>query len=83
MRLIFSDPAWRQLSRLSKPVQKRVLKKIDFWLSQEKPLRFAEPLVDPQFGQWRFRVGDYRLVFDVERDTIVVLAVGHRKDIYR
>jgi len=83
MRLTFSDPAWRQLSRLDRPIQRRILKKLDFWLSQAEPLRFAERLVDPQCGQWRFRVGDFRMIFDVEGDTIVVLAVGHRKQIYR
>lgn len=58
MRLVFSDPVWRQLSRLGKPVQKRILKKLEFWLAEEEPLRFAEALVDPAFGQWRFRVGE-------------------------
>jgi len=34
-------------------------------------------------GQYRFRIGDYRVVFDIEGDTLFVLDVGHRKDIYR
>ena len=32
---------------------------------------------------WRIRVGDYRIVFDVRESTIVVMAVGHRRDVYK
>jgi mRNA interferase RelE/StbE len=34
-------------------------------------------------GAYRFRIGDYRVVFDLEGDEIVILRVGHRRDIYR
>jgi mRNA interferase RelE/StbE len=33
-------------------------------------------------GYYRIRTGDYRVVFAVEGDTIVIMQVGHRKDIY-
>ncbi len=83
MRLVFSAPAFHQLSRLDKRIQHRILSKLDFYLSQKQPLRFAERLTDTRFGQWRFRIGDFRVVFDVAKDAIKVLAVGHRRDIYR
>ena len=47
------------------------------------PLRYAMKLTDARIGDYRFRIGDYRILFDLSDDTIVVLAVGHRKDIYR
>jgi len=34
-------------------------------------------------GSWRFRVGDYRVVFDIEGKKIIVLRVGHRREVYR
>jgi len=34
-------------------------------------------------GTYRYRVGDYRIIFDIEEDKVIVLRVGHRKDIYR
>jgi mRNA interferase RelE/StbE len=40
-------------------------------------------MVDPSLGGYRFRIGDYRVIFDIEGDEIVVLRVGHRKEIYR
>jgi len=50
---------------------------------REDPFRYARKLIDPQLGSYRFRIGDYRVVFDIEGDEIVVLRVGHRKDICR
>jgi mRNA interferase RelE/StbE len=47
------------------------------------PLRYATKLTDPKIGQYRFRIGDYRIVFDLREDELMILAVAHRKDIYR
>ncbi|MBI4478399.1 MAG: type II toxin-antitoxin system RelE/ParE family toxin [Acidobacteria bacterium] len=46
-------------------------------------VRYAVKLTNPAIGQYRFRVGDYRIVFDLSESTLVIVAVGHRKDIYR
>ncbi|HEX9732057.1 MAG TPA: type II toxin-antitoxin system RelE/ParE family toxin [Thermoanaerobaculia bacterium] len=46
------------------------------------PLAGAKKLTDPRIGSFRWRIGDYRAIFDVERETVVVLRVGDRKDIY-
>jgi mRNA interferase RelE/StbE len=53
--------------------------------SAEDPRRLAKPLHGEKRGLWRFRVGDYRLICDVRAadTTVHVLAVGHRKEIYR
>lgn len=83
MKLAFSPAALRQLSRLEKSVQERIVQKLDFFIAQKQPLQFAEKLTDAQAGEGRFRVGDYRVVFDVRENTIFVLSVGHRKDIYK
>ena len=83
MNLAFSPTASRQLSRLEKSVQERIVRKLDFYLAQRQPLQFAEKLNDATAGEWRFRIGEYRVVFDVRESTILVLSVGHRKNIYR
>jgi len=49
----------------------------------EEPLRYAEKLTDPRLGTYRFRIGVYRVIFDIEGNNIVILRVGHRKNIYR
>lgn len=58
MKIIFSENAFRQLLKLERIVQKRINSKLDFYLSQNNPLDFAERLTDYQFGDWRFRIGD-------------------------
>lgn len=83
MKIIFSENAFRQLLKLERIVQKRINSKLDFYLSQNNSLDFAERLTDYQFGDWRFRIGDYRILFDVEKDKIIILKIGHRKDSYK
>ena len=79
----FKKKAAKEVDKLPPQFRKRVLKKLKFYSSQENPLRFAEKLRDRRFGEYRFRVGDYRLLFDVKEKKITILKVGHRKDIYK
>ena len=83
MEAHFSHSAFRELRKFPKPLQERIVNKLEFYLSQEKPLEFAEKLTDREVGEWRFRVGEYRVVFDVTGGMIEVLKVGHRKDVYK
>ena len=82
MKLIFSRIAFKQLSRLAPDIQNRINGKLDFYISQRAPLEFSEKLTDSKFGQWRYRVGDYRILFDINGDKIIILKIGHRKNIY-
>jgi mRNA interferase RelE/StbE len=52
-------------------------------MSSPNPLNFAEHLTDFELGEYRFRIGDHRVTFDVENDIIKILKIAHRKDIYR
>ena len=75
--------AAKELKKLPKDVGLRIISKLDFWVESGAPLIFAENLHDSTLGSYRFRIGDYRVIFDVEDETIVVLAVGHRREIYK
>ena len=83
MEFSFSRSAFNQFRKLERDVQKRIDKKLCFYLSQENPLHFADSLKDNRFGDWRFRIGDYRIFFDVEKDKLIILKVGHRKQVYK
>jgi len=78
----FKPSAVRDLRRLPKNAQKRIIRKLNFFTKSDEPLGFAETIKDKALGGYRFRIGDYRAIFDLVGDKIVVLAVGHRKDIY-
>lgn len=75
--------ASRALEKLDRKNSQRIAGKLDFWVASSAPLWFAETLTNSELGEYRFRVGDYRIIFDVEDETIVVLAVGHRREIYK
>jgi len=79
----FKKKAAKELEKLPLQIRKRILKKLKFYSLQENPLRFAEKLRDRRFGEYRFRIGDYRILCDLEDHRIIILKVGHRKDIYR
>ena len=51
----------------------------------DDPRAIAKPLKGPLATYWRFRVGDYRIICDIQdsRLVILVIAVGHRSDIYQ
>lgn len=83
MKFIFKESAAQQIRKLDRPIRIRILKKLQFYLTQQNPLKFAEPIRDSRFGHWRFRIGDCRVLFDVKDDIIIVLKLGDRKDIYK
>ena len=82
-RYEFTSIALKQLGKLPVNIQKRIIKKLDFYCRQKNSLRFADFLIDYRLGSYRFRVGDYRIVFDIESEVIVIFVVGHRREIYK
>ncbi len=47
------------------------------------PLKYAKKLRDSKLGSYRFRSGDYLIIFDLDQEAIYVLRIGHRREIYR
>jgi len=83
MRYFLKPSALQDLKRLSKSVQKRIIRKLDFYANSPDPIDFAEVIHDKSLGSYRFRVGDYRIIFDLIKNDIIVLMIGNRRDIYR
>jgi len=80
-RLVYTERAVKDLSRLSPQTKQRIGETLERYA--ETPLHYARKMVDPAMGTYRFRIGDYRVIFDIEGSDIVVLRAGHRSDIYR
>jgi len=80
-RLVYTQRAVRDINRLDAGVKKRI--GATLLRFKDNPLQYAESLTDPELGSFRFRIGDYRVIFDIEKNDIVVLRVGHRKEIYK
>lgn len=85
-RVMFSDRAKKELKKLNKNTSKFILS----WISKnlegcENPRSQGKALVANRSGQWRYRIGDYRLICQINDNLLIILAleIGHRKDIYR
>lgn len=85
MKYCFKPSAFRDLKKLPKEIQRKIIKKLDYFMDFPEPLKFAEKLKDKDLGDFRFRIGDYRMFFDVDfrNNKIVILKIGHRKNIYK
>ena len=79
--LVYTQRAIRDIKKLEATVKKRIGKTLLRY--QDNPFKHAEPLFDSTLGSYRFRTGNYRIIFDVEGDKIIILRVGHRKEIYK
>lgn len=80
-KLIYTQRAERDLAKLDAKTKERIGKTLLRF--EEEPLKYAEKPSDPILGSYRFRIGDYRVIFDIEGNEIVVLRVGHRRENYR
>jgi mRNA interferase RelE/StbE len=80
-KLVYTHRAFKGIRGFEEIVKKRIGKALERY--SENPLKYASRLIDSKLGMYRFRIGDYRVIFDIEDDKIIVLRVGHRKDIYR
>lgn len=78
------EEASRELARLDKPVGRRIAERIN-WLAANLDSIRPEALTGDLIGLYKLRVGDYRVIYEVIRNekTIVIHAVGHRREIYR
>lgn len=83
MKYNFKGNSIKEFSKLPSKVQLQIMQKLELYMSAPSPLGFAEHLTDFEFGEYRFRIGEYRVAFDVEKDVAKILKVGHRKDMYK
>jgi len=79
-KVVLTRRAVKDLEKLDDQTRKRILEKLR--TNAEDPLQQSIKLTASKLGTYRYRVGDYRVIFDLEDDTIIVLRVGNRREIY-
>ncbi|MBI4677533.1 MAG: type II toxin-antitoxin system RelE/ParE family toxin [Elusimicrobia bacterium] len=79
--LLYTRRALRDVDCLDPVARKRLARRLE--ALRLDPLGLSQKLVNSKIGQYRCRFGDYRVVFDLHGRGIVVLRVGHRREIYR
>jgi len=80
-QLVYTQRAIKDIQKLDHKDKSRIGKNLLRFTAD--PLENAKALTNSSLGSYRFRIGDYRVIFDLVGEDIVVLRVGHRKEIYR
>jgi len=83
-RIRILGAASQDLARLDKPMERRIVQRIN-WLAANLDAIRLEALTGDLAGLYKLRVGDYRVIYEVlwDEETIVIHAIGHRREIYR
>lgn len=78
--IIFSDTALKQFKKLNRDLQQRIKNSLERIII--RPESYIKRLVGEPY--YSFRVGDYRLILDIQRDKMIIfiIIIGHRRDIY-
>ena len=85
-KIELSSMARKQLHALDRTVQKKI---VDYLAERiegcKSPRHFGEALSANRAGLWRYRVGDYRIICEIQDDKVIVLVltIGHRLELYK
>ena len=84
-KVVFSELAKKNIKKLDKHTAKLILA----WIRKNlegcsDPRAHGKALTANHSGEWRYRIGDYRLICEIQDDKLIILAltIGHRRDIY-
>lgn len=83
--VVFTEKALKSLKKMDKHISSLIIGWVEKNLQGcTDPRRFGKGLTANRSGQWRYRVGDYRLLADIQDEKIIILIinVGHRRDVY-
>lgn len=82
-KIIFTAQAVKDIKNLDTVVKKQLKKKFVYFSRLDDIKVVAKKLHDFDAGEYRIRVGNYRIIFDLDKHTLVILRIQHRKDVYR
>ena len=85
-RIEFHPDAAKELRRLDRPTAARIVRTLETRVATlDGPRMLGAALKGEHAGYWRWRIGDYRVVARIvdERITILIVRVGHRREVHR
>lgn len=86
MKLEYSAKAQGHLAKLPAQIAERIVDKMDWFVMQDVPMAFAAPLIGTHQKLYRYRIGDYRAICQVQSGMIsilFVLTIKHRREAYK
>ena len=81
--ILFTKEAVKDIEKIDNSVKKQIHKKLIFFKDLDDIKVVAKKLHNHEVGEYRLRVGNFRIIFDLDKHTIVVLRIQHRKDVYK
>lgn len=85
-KIIYSKNSIKDLRRIDKLIAQRIIKKIAFFSEQKNIFDFSKPLKGFGENKYRFRIGDYRAIFKIDKSgeiqILMILNIKHRKEVY-
>ena len=82
-KILFTSEARNDVEGQSKVVRRQLYKKLSYFAALDDIKTVAKKLHNYDAGEYRLRVGNFRIIFDLDKHVIVVLRIQHRKDVYR
>ena len=85
--IVYSEPAKKSLAKMDVQLRSRLTEFLRERVAKlENPRSLGQALQDSKFGEYsRYRVGDYRIICEIQDKKLIVLVlrIGHRREIYR
>ncbi len=82
-KIIFTKESAKDIEKLDQTVKKQLYKKLAYFKDLDDIKVVAKKLHNDEAGEYRLHVGNFRIIFDLDKHTIVVLRVQHRKNVYK
>ena len=79
--LYHPDVPRKDLPKITEDIKRRIKRAIESKLTKS-PEEFGEPLRRTLKGYWKLRVGDYRVIYKLEAKLVIILKIGHRREVY-
>ncbi|MDY6993363.1 MAG: type II toxin-antitoxin system RelE/ParE family toxin [Pseudomonadota bacterium] len=80
-KIVLTARAVKDLEQINVQEKQKIASKLQQYAHD--PKHYARRLTNSRLGDYRFRIGDYRVVFDIENHQLIILRIGLRKDIYK
>ena len=82
-KVVWKEEAIEDLTKIDRTMAQKIFDKVENYLTKN-PTEYGKPLVGNLKGLWRYRFSDYRVIYQVQQSELLILVVevGHRKEIY-
>ncbi|MDB4349680.1 type II toxin-antitoxin system RelE/ParE family toxin [Omnitrophica bacterium] len=81
-KLLYHPAVLKDLRKVPSDAKSRIREAIETRLLED-PVSRGKPLRQSLKGHRKFRVGDWRVIYRIDRSTIIILKIGHRREVYQ